>query len=227
MAFSNPINSITVPNGAGPGQSREVLGQDIPAELIDFYRNSTNSPFILKVIAAQLFYNSANDYFYIAHLESVVGNIYPCLAIGVSIAGVIHPRMFFEGNITANPLNLLSDVVWEDPVTGNDSGGLWTQATLLASWVHSGPGLKYERVPSPKQSVWLYGRVTGGTVTNGTVITVLPVGFRPAHDIQIPVMNNGNATVVDGQVSTNGNVTIIGSGYTNDITYNCLVPLDY
>lgn len=58
MPFKNPQNSITVPTGAGPAQSRIVIGSDIPAALQTAFSTS------FTISAAVLYYYSNGDYYF-------------------------------------------------------------------------------------------------------------------------------------------------------------------
>lgn len=61
-----PLRSLTLPQDAGSGDSRIVIGPEIPAELSAYY---ASLPGAFTVVAAILFYDTAGAYRYIALLD--------------------------------------------------------------------------------------------------------------------------------------------------------------
>jgi hypothetical protein len=88
-----------------------------------------------------------------------------------------------------------------------DSG--WTNATLSASWVtiggsYSTPG--YRKVGS---SVYLRGTLSGGLITDGTVILTLPVGYRPTASERFS-MSSSTSGAMRALIGSDGTVSIYG-----------------
>lgn len=73
----------------------------------------------------------------------------------------------------------------------------WTNATLTNSW--STVGVTAFFPPSYKKSpdgfVKLRGVAANGTITNGTSVFTLPVGYRPTERIQLPLTLNAGTTL--------------------------------
>lgn len=69
--------------------------------------------------------------------------------------------------------------------------------------------------------VWLRGAISGGTIASGTVITTLPVGFRPSGSLSFVVWQNAGTPSA-------GFVTVDAAGtlQTANITTNVQVSLD-
>lgn len=97
----------------------------------------------------------------------------------------------------------------------NDSGigtmGVVKTATLLNSWVAFAVGtqtLKY--IKSTDGMVHLTGCIKNGTITNGTNLMLLPVGFRPAETIRAHAMfiNAGTPIPCEINIDNLGNVSI-------------------
>lgn len=90
--------------------------------------------------------------------------------------------------------------------------GVVKTVTLLNSWVaydvtHS----PLEYIKSPGDGiVHLYGSIKSGTVTNGTVLGILPAGFRPLKTIRAHgfYVDTGVAKPCEINVDSGGNITI-------------------
>lgn len=85
VSFTNPVNNLTIPSGATSGQSRIVIGPDIPEPLRSFVPAGHTG-----VTAAILFYDAnphADSYWFIANIESMTQ--YNSLWYGSVTGGVI------------------------------------------------------------------------------------------------------------------------------------------
>lgn len=104
---------------------------------------------------------------------------------------------------------------------GNIHKGLLTftkdALSLQNSWTTVGgyEGPYYTR--DSEGRVELYGVITGGTTTAGTVIATLPDGFRPIARVMNSVVNDSGSVVTTGviYVETNGNI-VTGPGFLNN-----------
>jgi len=83
----------------------------------------------------------------------------------------------------------------------------WIDATLLNSWV------RYSATFAPAQFMkdaagWVHirGLIKGGTVTNGTLLFNLPVGYRPLYYTIFHQLSNNVSNRVD--VRNDGNLAI-------------------
>ncbi len=92
------------------------------------------------------------------------------------------------------------------------SDGEWTTITLLNSWVvgpASGAFIKYKKSVAGKVTIF------GSIQSPGTLTTffTLPSGFRPPFNMALPVIISSGTGFDAGfiQVSTNGNLQIIGT----------------
>lgn len=66
MPFTNPVDTLTIPEGAGSGTPRIVIGQDIPQGLRDHYDTAAD----LGIHAAILSYSSISNAF---HYRGILG----------------------------------------------------------------------------------------------------------------------------------------------------------
>lgn len=102
------------------------------------------------------------------------------------------------GSVTVNAKGLVTSASAVTPIanggTGSATGGeAMTNLTLANSWtVIASRRAVYRKV---LDMVQLEVQIIGGTATDGTAIcTALPVGFRPAATIAIPVQSGPNTT---------------------------------
>lgn len=91
--------------------------------------------------------------------------------------------------------------------TFTDPYGAWQDFTLQSLWAARAgfyvPGYRL----TPGNRVELTGTAIGGTTTSGTLLATLPVGFRPAAEVLVPlVLNNGYTAGAD--IKTDGTVSI-------------------
>jgi hypothetical protein len=226
VSFRDPVISITLPSTAGPGQARTVIGPDIPAELQAYYENG-GAPFFQTVIAAELFYDDNNDYMYVAHVQSLIGDLQPGLAIGSSINLVVAQRFFIDG--TTNDTSMSTNLNYVNPTTGDDINGFFTDITTFNGWTNGVVGnarFSTRLVPSPSNSAQIIGRITGGTTTSGIKVGNVAAQFRPTKQIQFPVTNNANATCVVGAISSAGDINVFGTLTGADLSFCAVYPLD-
>jgi hypothetical protein len=95
--------------------------------------------------------------------------------------------------------------------------------TLQNSWMDFASGWAPPRYSiSDDGYVQLQGRIKSGTITGGTTVTTLPVGFRPSNAVDFVVPTNAGT----GQffVNSNGTVQILIGG---DATYMSLNPIRF
>lgn len=98
------------------------------------------------------------------------------------------------------------DIIWLPA----DSG--WQALTLSGGWVSFGSGYGDPRYRLINGVVHMAGLIKSGTVTAGTVIATLPLGYRPSSQEIYVVANNGVGQTV--QVATNGQISL-GAGIGN------------
>ena len=84
------------------------------------------------------------------------------------------------------------------------AGGTEQTATLQNGWTGT---LKYKK--NLLGQVNVIGRITAGTVDNGTIIANLPEGYRPRYSVAIGVYDRGSGVVkIPLLISDNGNLAI-------------------
>lgn len=112
------------------------------------------------------------------------------------------------------------------------TGETWHAVALSNGWLSgsgsgsANAGLRAQLVASPPSAFWLQGRCHGGTTASGTIVGNLPDGYRPALNLQIPVCSDGNGSIVIAEVRTTGDIVTVGAGWSNDVSFNSLIPLN-
>jgi hypothetical protein len=195
MAFKNLPTSITIPADTSSGP-RIFIGPDIPPDLAAFYLAQHNE----SILGAMIFYGyDGFDYVYLA---LAVGNVSqtPNLVIGKSQIAftTFYEDMRFVTNNGGVPTFLYSTFIQYQNEAGNATPGSWQQFSFANGWANLGAGFvvgQYRLVPSPLRSLQLIGFIKPGTRTVGTIITTLPVGYRPFYS---------HRPVVDWDVTTAG-----------------------
>ena len=100
---------------------------------------------------------------------------------------------------------------WADAMAAVEVPGMpeaWVSPTLLNSWVNYGGEFNtagYYKDPFGR--VHLRGLIKDGTATAGTVLFVLPSGYRPSATEVCSTLSN--AAAADVQVAANGDVKIL------------------
>lgn len=90
----------------------------------------------------------------------------------------------------------------------------WTALSLASGWSNTGAPYQTARIfKDGLQTVFVEGVLTGGVL--GSVITVLPVGNRPANRIAFVVGNVTTGSTALIWVDSNGNVTHVAGSVTN------------
>lgn len=109
-------------------------------------------------------------------------------------------------------------------------GGNWTPMTLLNGWTNSGGvqvPAQYRLVSSPPNSLQIVGDIAAGTITDGTIITNLPDGYRPDHSVSFPMGVNPTNRAGLMREEPGGNIVIFGlTAGTTTIYFNTIIPLD-
>ncbi len=85
-------------------------------------------------------------------------------------------------------------------------GTPWYPLPLSNSWAPN-TVLQTARYRKYCGVVEVQGRIKDGTLTNGTVVATLPVGFRPVDGLVFCQMNSGG-TAVYTRVNSNGEIVI-------------------
>ncbi|WP_042470679.1 hypothetical protein [Bacillus ndiopicus] len=97
----------------------------------------------------------------------------------------------------------------------------WFEATPQNGWQRqtvSGAQLKYTK--DDLGFVHLQGELKDGTHANNTVITTLPVGYRPSTTIVTSCVKANDGSLVSTQINQNGSVIIIGLSSTGTLRIN-------
>lgn len=133
----------------------------------------------------------------------------------------------FDVRIGANTYN--AGVTTKVLDTGVGTMGVVKTATLQNSWVaFSGTSATLKYIKSTDGLIHIYGSLSSGTITNGTIITTLPIGFRPSEIIRAPLMvvNAGTPQLAEISVEPDGNVRINYVLANNQININFTFPAD-
>lgn len=246
MAFSNPQNSITIPEGATTGP-RVVIGNDVPAVLQSWA--TLNNCIITAVV---LKYWNTNDFKWeaVGSFVSVpstftgtydtVNGVYVIDRILNLGAGSIQYRV---GSYSLNTFQLdfytsqsrfrVGDTSYlSDDFAANVDA--WHNFVYLNGWANSAAGQvpgRYRKVGSPANSLQIVGECAAGTKVDTTIITNLPVGYRPLNGTTIPVAANpstaAGSTTPLIQLKANGDLIIFGIvAATGTIYFSATLPLD-
>lgn len=113
----------------------------------------------------------------------------------------------------------------------------WVNVALSSGWaIYASRTLQARLVPA-LNAAWLFGAITGGTVTDGTQIAFVGAAYQPASiPAAIPVGIIGQSGTPEYfqqcfvEVEVNGNVLLYGLGGTltspGHLSINGLYPLD-
>jgi hypothetical protein len=206
-----------VPSGAGSGQTRIVLGPDLPPPLDTYLLGG-----LYPITAAIIFYGSDADSYMWQGIVDAAGEIH--VLTGAVVDGVVNevgignPAGFdIISNHSTNKTKLNLYPNWIDssvaawqPIYGSDP----TDSTFKDLWnpniqFSGGPGwsgtLKTRQLASPPFTHQVLGSlVMGGTKANGTTIATIPLASRrPVTAQDIPCSNNN---VVAGGESPHLNI---------------------
>ena len=251
MAFNNPAANLIVPSDALPGQSRIVLGPDVPSELTAYY--NTNAITLEVVI---LFFGVNLGYGYIGvtstgslvrgavtdNLQvSEVDNLNYSIGQIASLAyGAYNPQTItytagsvisiIEGTKGSRSTSFRSGV----PLYLQSAGVVesWNALSYLNGWTNatSLTAGQYRKVVSPPNTVQMVGALTPSvTNSNGTQIATMPVGYRPTNVITVPV--SCDVTVSGGQsphfdIESTGAVKVWGLASATLVSFDFTYPVD-
>jgi hypothetical protein len=86
--------------------------------------------------------------------------------------------------------------------------GAWTALGLQNNWVSYDGGVTYAHPQYRKVGdiVYVRGLIKNGTITNGTPVANLPVGFRPPLQLHFPTVSNDAFTLL--RILSNGDITV-------------------
>lgn len=124
----------------------------------------------------------------------------------------------------------LSNFVYYSPGTG--TAETWHSLSPGNGWVNSGngPDFQYRMIASPPNTVEIIGDLTGGTMTDGTVVATLPAGYRPATQQQVATVLPGTGATANMRffVGTSGNIECEGMSAltTPRVTVHGFISLD-
>lgn len=97
------------------------------------------------------------------------------------------------------------------PGVTDTSDGTWIAPALGAAWVNFGSTWETAGYMRAGGVIYLRGLIKSGTVTAGTVLFTLPVGYRPSSDKHMDTVSNGVHAVLNvmanGQVKINASVS--------------------
>ena len=105
----------------------------------------------------------------------------------------------------------------------------WANVPLSNSWVTTTRRAVYRKILGQVQIDF---NVANGTATDGTLVGLLPAGFRPFSQIAVPVVAAPNVAVTAGVgvprviIDTDGTIKCQNCSSVNGIAFNILMPLD-
>lgn len=95
-----------------------------------------------------------------------------------------------------------------------DTSTPWTNLTLQNNWVYYGSASYPQYRINASGDVQLKGIIKSGTVANNTVITTLPVGFRPTNDHHYVLGLDGANVLQRLEISNTDGTLFISNGGT-------------
>jgi len=155
-------------------------------------------------------------------------------AKGRVTAGVVATSIANGGTGQTTQAAALTAILGGAPLSIAEGGtGLAAQSfanfSLQNSWtVVSSRRAAYRKV---MDNVQIEMQIINGTATDGTLLATLPVGFRPASLVSIPVISGPNATpssTVNGprvNIATDGQITCANCSSVTGIFFVALIPL--
>lgn len=123
--------------------------------------------------------------------------------------GLISNRFFFR---TYNNNTRWAPTQWREIATKDDiqkytQGTPWQNLTLQNGWQHHPDYHKVQCSKSFDDVVYLRGSARGGRIARETVITTLPIGFRPTQVLYLSAINNSFSMAVLA-IFPNGNIVV-------------------
>lgn len=97
-----------------------------------------------------------------------------------------------------------------------------TVCTLVNGWTHVSTIEQLRYSKDFDGFVYMSGGITGGTTTIGTIITTLPVGYKPRHNTQLIVVRANDASIAAFNIGTNGEISIISNTATGVFRINVM-----
>lgn len=96
----------------------------------------------------------------------------------------------------------------------------YINCTFENAWATTGAtsGLKYFK--STTGIVYLTGQAKDGAFASGTIVTTLPVGYRPTTTITIPALKVNDSSYIRLDVGADGTVKVFGLSSTGIININ-------
>jgi hypothetical protein len=107
-------------------------------------------------------------------------------------------------------------VTWYDRVFGQlntaiqaqQSYPTWTDIPLSGGWAADTTGWGAPQCRIQRGFVYIRGMIRGGTITAGTVIATLPLGFTPSGNLIFQCANNLTASGARIDVHTDGSMSL-------------------
>lgn len=123
--------------------------------------------------------------------------------------GLTSNRFFFR---TYNNNTRWAPTQWREIATKDDiqkytQGTPWQNLTLQNGWQHHPDYHKVQCSKSFDDVVYLRGSARGGRIARETVITTLPIGFRPTQVLYLSAINNSFSMAVLA-IFPNGNIVV-------------------
>lgn len=204
--------SQTIPIGASPTDARQVIGPDVPAELVAFFAGFMGG---YQVVSCFLWYfDGGADYYWEAHLNTHIGEaVERGHARGETRAGVVEimelidtGRIFTFIQVNGIPQNLQ---IGDPTATALGFGGVDTQFILTANvdfLVDAGSASVSQSGSMPRGHYgYIAGVANSGAIGAETVILTLPArtyrngrtyNMVTAGNVTVAVANAANAQVI-------------------------------
>lgn len=110
-----------------------------------------------------------------------------------------------------------SEYTWGD----GQQDDYWRTLTLQNSWSNYGAGYYTAEYRKVNGTVYVHGLIRLGTTTAGTVLTALPVGFRPSTGIIFPQIAGGNS-IAAIEIEAGGNLKVRLCSNNGYMSIECL-----
>jgi hypothetical protein len=219
MPFKNLPFNLVAPPDTTSGARIEIGPDNIPSVLQTFYTTGIYAG-ANGVVSGIIFYGTGTAFTYDILLDWGDGSA--VRALGSYDGSTVQEKLYHDdtinGGLWATEVNY--ETASADPTAGNR-----TSLSLVNSWLHASNPATIRRVAVPPEGVFITGRITSGTTTNGILIATVDAIFRPVHDQQFPVCNNASGNNVIGNLAPNGQLKIFGT-FGNDLAFNSVIGLD-
>lgn len=230
------LDSITLPDGATGDEARTFIGPDDPIAVAAFQQTAIVQYFAAAyafLLSVEQFGNppdigqwhlwvgDTSGFFHAQFIDCEYD-----VDLGLSSMHLGITVDLLRISATGNEVQLQGSVTVEDEFFMDID--TWHKPTLVNGWTNAGgrAAFQYRKTPT-SDHIQIVGNIVPGTLADNTVITTLPVGFRPTHAMPIICRDVANG-VCSLELQTNGEVRCfdVVAGSTLVQIYPIVIPLD-